>query len=60
MAKNWIAGAIKRPGALKRKAKARGKTVSAFIKSPGKKISTRTKRQIALAKTLRSFRRKKK
>lgn len=57
--KKWIQGAIKRPGALTAKAKAAGKTVSQFIASPGKNPSTTTKRQIALAKTLRSFQKKK-
>ena len=52
---NWIAGAIKKPGALKRQAKAAGKSLSAFEKSPGKKATTVTKKRIALAKTLKSF-----
>jgi len=60
MAKNFIKKAIKRPGALTKKAKAAGKTVSQFIASPGKNISTRTKRQIALAKTLRKLRKRRK
>lgn len=60
MAKKWIQEAIKRPGALTKKAKARGETVSEMIKSPPKKASTRTKHQIALAKTLRKLRKKKK
>ena len=55
MAKNWIQGAIKRPGALRRKAKAAGKTVSEFAANPPKGASTQTKRQIALAKTLRKL-----
>ena len=58
--KKWIQGAIKRPGALTAKAKAAGKTVSEYIANPPKNASTRTKRQIALAKTLRKMRRKKK
>lgn len=57
--KKWIQGAIKRPGALTKKAKAAGKTVSQFIASPGPNPSTQTKRQIALAKTLRKMRKKK-
>lgn len=56
--KNWIQDAIKRPGALTKKAKASGKTVSQFIANPGPNPSTRTKKQIALAKTLRKIRRK--
>ena len=54
MAKKWIQKAIKRPGALTKKAKAKGQSVSEFCKSTGGK-STRTKRQCALAKTLKGF-----
>ena len=54
MAKKWIQGAIKRPGALKRKAKAAGKSISAYCAQSG--LSTRTKRQCALARTLRGMR----
>jgi len=58
MARYWIAGAIKRPGALTKKAKAAGMSVSEFIrKYKGK--NTRTKRQIALAKTLKKLRKRK-
>jgi hypothetical protein len=53
--KNWISGAIKNPGSLTRKAKAAGKSLSEFMKSPGKNVSTQTKRQINLAKTLKKF-----
>lgn len=56
MAEKWIAKAIKRPGALKRKAKAAGMSTSAFVAHPPKGVTTRTKRQIALAKTLRKVR----
>jgi hypothetical protein len=56
MAKKWIAGAIKHPGALTRKAKAAGMSVSAFMAHPPKGVTTQTKRQINLAKTLGSFR----
>jgi hypothetical protein len=55
MAKNWIAGAIKRPGAFTAKAKSAGKGVQAHAASvlkEGSKASTRTKRQAALAQTL--------
>jgi hypothetical protein len=56
--KKWIAGAIRHPGALKRKAKANEMSVSEFCaevkKNPGK-YSTRTKRQCSLAKTLRKM-----
>lgn len=57
MAKKWIQGAIQHPGALTRKAKAAGMTVSAFMAHPPKGISDTTKRQINLAKTLKSFHR---
>lgn len=56
MAKNWIAGAIKRPGALTAKAKAAGKSITAYCAQEG--LSTLTKRQCALARTLRSFKKK--
>jgi hypothetical protein len=52
---NWIAGAIKRPGAFSAKAKAAGMSTSAYaakVTKPGSKASTRTKRQANLAKTL--------
>jgi hypothetical protein len=60
--KNWIQGAIKKPGAFTKKAKAAGKSVSAYATSvlkEGSKASTRTKRQAALAKTLSKMRKKK-
>ena len=53
--KNWIKDAIKHPGALTRKAKAAGMSVSQFINNPPEGIRSITKKQIALAKTLRSF-----
>lgn len=56
--KKWIKKAIKRPGALTAKAKAAGKTVTEFIAHPPKNASTQTKRQIALAKTLRKMRKR--
>ena len=56
MAKNFIKGAIKHPGALTKKAKAAHKTVAQYIANPPKNISTTTKRQIALAKTLAKLR----
>jgi hypothetical protein len=58
--KKWIQEAIKRPGALTKKAKARGESVSEMVASPPKNASTRTKKQIALAKTLRKLRKRKK
>jgi hypothetical protein len=51
--KNWISGAIKRPGALTKKAKAAGKSISAYCSS--KNLSTQSKRQCNLAKTLKGF-----
>lgn len=51
--KNWIQGAIKRPGALTKKAKAAGKSISQYCK--GGSLSTRSKRQCNLAKTLKGF-----
>src|SRR5215475_7638822 len=57
MAEKWIQGAIKRPGAFTAKAKAAGKGTQAYARSvlkEGSKASTRTKRQAALAQTLRS------
>lgn len=56
--KNWIKGAVSRPGAFTKKAKAAGMSVSEFANKatkPGSKASTQTKRQANLAKTLRSF-----
>lgn len=53
--KNWIKGAIKRPGALTKKAKAEGKTVSQYC---AKKRSGRTAKQCALAKTLKKMKKK--
>ena len=56
MAKKWIQKAIKHPGALTRKAAVAGMTLSSFMAHPPKGITRTTKRQIALAKTLKSFR----
>lgn len=56
--KNWIQGAIKRPGAFTAKAKKAGKTVSgmaaAVTKNPSK-YSPRTVKQANLAKTLKKI-----
>jgi len=57
MAKKWIQGAIKHPGALTAKAKAAGMTLGQFMAAPHR--DTTTKRQVALAKTLRGLARKK-
>lgn len=54
--KKWIKPAIKRPGALTKKAKAAGKTVRAYCKPilrKGKK--TRTYSQCLMARTLRGL-----
>ena len=59
----WIAGAVKRPGAFTKKAKKAGKSVAGYASSvlkKGSKASTRTKRQAALAKTLRKIGRRRK
>lgn len=58
MAKHWIAGAIKHPGAFKRKAAAAGMSVISYanrVLAPGSTASAQTKRQASLAKTLHSF-----
>ena len=56
--KDWIQGAVKRPGAFTRKAKAADMGVQQFAKhvddNPGK-YSTRTKRQANLAQTFASM-----
>ena len=58
MVRKWIQGAIKRPGALTRKAKASGMSTMSYARkmrhAPG-----RTGRQARLAITLRSFSRRK-
>jgi len=58
MAKKWIQNAIKHPGALTAKAKAAGMSVSAYMAHPPKSISATTRRQINLAKTLATLRRR--
>lgn len=52
---HWIQGAVKRPGALTRKAAANGESVSEMIEHPPANASTQTKRQINLAKEFRRF-----
>jgi len=62
MAKYWIKGAIKNPGAFTKKAKSAGMSVSKYaskVLSKKSKASTTTKRQAALAKTLRKLRKSK-
>ena len=61
--KKWIQKAVKRPGAFTAKAKKAKMSVSAYankVLKKGSKASTRTKRQAALAKTLRKVSRKRK
>ena len=53
MAKNWIKGAIKHPGALTAKAKAAGESLSQFMKEGHKDPTTR--REVALARTLKAM-----
>lgn len=56
---NFIAGAIKHPGAFTKKAKDAGDTVAQFaakVTKPGSKASTKTKRQANLAQTLANLR----
>ena len=55
--KKWIQGAIKRPGALKRKAKRAGMSTSAYATKHAHDKG-RTGRQARLAKTLGKMRRK--
>lgn len=57
---NWIQGAIKRPGAFSAKAKRAGMSTSAYARKVknNPRASTRTKRQAALALTLRGIARK--
>jgi len=55
MSKKWIQSAIQHPGALTRKAKAAGMSLAAFEAHPPKNISTSTRREINLAKTLATF-----
>lgn len=58
MAKKWISGAIKHPGALTRKADAAHKTVAEYEAHPPAHISTQTRREIALAETLKHLHKK--
>ena len=63
---NWIAGAIKHPGAFTKKAKAHGESVSEYAsevrgkKAAGKKVDVHTLRQAILAQTLKGFQKGKK
>lgn len=51
--KKWIKKAIKRPGALTRKAKAVGMTITQYCAQTG--LSKLSKQQCRLAKILRGF-----
>lgn len=51
---NWIAGAIKHPGALKAKAKAAGESTMAYASAHAGDSGT-TGKQARLAETLQSF-----
>ena len=56
--KNWIAGAVKRPGAFTAKAKARGLSVAAFaakVRANPDRYDERTVKQANLARTLRKM-----
>jgi len=56
MAKDWIQGAIKRPGAFTAKAKRAGMSVQAYARKvlkKGSKASTLTKQQARLAQTFK-------
>lgn len=59
MAKQWIQAANIKKGALTTQAKKAGKSLSEFIKSPGKNPSPTTKKRVALAKTFRKMAKKK-
>ncbi len=56
--KKWIQGAIQHPGALTAKAKAAGMSISEYCAQ--KNLSTSSKRQCALAGTLKKLSKKKK
>lgn len=59
----WIQGAVKRPGDFTAKAKARGMSVqefSAHVRANPDRYDERTRRQAALAKTLRQIARHRK
>ena len=58
--KNWIQDAIKNPGALRKKTKtAPGKTISKeALKKASNSSNSTTRKQATLAKTLKSFRKR--
>ena len=53
MAKEWIAGAIKKPGSLTAQANKAGKSISDFCS--GSRLSPVTKKRCVLSRTLKSF-----
>lgn len=58
MTQNWIKGAVKRPGAFTKKAKARGLTVAQFaakVRANPDRYDDTTVRQANLARTLRKI-----
>lgn len=61
MPKNWIAGAIKHPGALRAKAKKagginkEGNIKASFLAKAAKSGSPTTKKQVALARALKKM-----
>lgn len=60
--KNWIKGAVKRPGVFKKKAKDAGMSTGSYVKKvlkKGSKASPLTKKQASLAKTFSKMRKKK-
>lgn len=58
---NWIADVIaKNPGSLTRTARRAGKTTAEFMAHPPESMTTLTKRRVALAKTLKKLRKRKK
>ena len=54
MGKKWIEGAIGHPGALRKRAKAAGMSLSQYMAAPHKNGTI--KKEIALAKTLKGLR----
>jgi len=57
--KKWIQKANIKKGALTEQAKKAGKSLSAFMASPGKNPSPQTKKRIALARTFKKMTKKK-
>lgn len=56
--KNWIAGAIKKPGAFKEQARRAKKSVAEFAEdtlAAGSRASEKTKRRARLAQTLHTI-----